>query len=138
MTLAELSGVDPFDNDLHISDWKDCTLLKEYNLSYDAEKNSVDIKAVVRHKPSGKLYEFEYTQYNYSGNDLEGTTQATEYKPKPDMFILKTLLSDPKFIQNVCLSYDHSFGLMSQKEQDSLMFQCKEWFRAILNNAAVL
>jgi hypothetical protein len=38
------------------------------------------------------------------------------------------------FIKNVCLSYDHSFGLMTEDEQKRLRFECKEWMRAISNN----
>ena len=38
------------------------------------------------------------------------------------------------FIDNVCLSYDHSFGLMNEKDKSYLRFQCKEWMRAIRNN----
>ena len=38
------------------------------------------------------------------------------------------------FINNVCLSYDHSFGLMTEDEQKRLRFECKEWMRAISNN----
>ena len=45
------------------------------------------------------------------------------------------LFSDDKFIGNVCLSYRHDFGLMSKDEKDKLIFECKEWMRAIKNNA---
>ena len=45
------------------------------------------------------------------------------------------LFSDDKFIGNVCLSYRHDFGLMSEDEKDKLIFECKEWMRAIKNNA---
>lgn len=38
------------------------------------------------------------------------------------------------FINNVCLSYDHSFGLMTEEEQKKIRFECKEWMRAISNN----
>lgn len=43
------------------------------------------------------------------------------------------LFSDDKFIENVCLSYRHDFGLMSDA-QKNLIFSCKEWMRAITNN----
>ena len=42
--------------------------------------------------------------------------------------------NDYKFIQNVCLSYRHDFGLMSVDEQNNLIFEAKEWIRAITNN----
>ncbi len=42
--------------------------------------------------------------------------------------------SDPKFIDNVCLSYRHDFGLLSEDEQNKVRFECKEWMRAIKNN----
>ena len=38
------------------------------------------------------------------------------------------------FISNVCLSYNHSFGLMTQQEKEKIMFECKEWMRSIINN----
>ena len=41
---------------------------------------------------------------------------------------------DNKFIINVCLSYRHDFGLLNKEEQDRIMFECKEWMRAIKNN----
>lgn len=51
-------------------------------------------------------------------------------------FVIK---SDPTdhFYENVCLSYRHDFGLLSQEEKEKLMYECKEWFRAIRNNADV-
>ena len=42
--------------------------------------------------------------------------------------------SDPKFIDNVCISYRHDFGLLSEQEKDKVRFECKEWLRAIKNN----
>jgi hypothetical protein len=41
---------------------------------------------------------------------------------------------DHKFIDNVCVSYRHDFGLLDKQEQDKLRFECKEWMRAIKNN----
>lgn len=38
------------------------------------------------------------------------------------------------FIDNVCLSYRHDFGLMSEQDKQRLRFECKEWMRAISNN----
>jgi hypothetical protein len=42
--------------------------------------------------------------------------------------------TDDNFIGNVCLSYDHSFGLLTPGSRAHLVFQCKEWIRAINNN----
>lgn len=47
---------------------------------------------------------------------------------------ISKLLKDDAFIGNLCLSYRHDFGLLSAEEKDSLIFQCKEWMRAISNN----
>ena len=47
---------------------------------------------------------------------------------------ISNLFSDPKFIDNVCLSYRHDFGLLSEDEQNKVRFECKEWMRAIKNN----
>jgi len=41
---------------------------------------------------------------------------------------------DDKFIFNVCLSYRHDFGLLTDKQQKEIIFECKEWMRAIKNN----
>ena len=38
------------------------------------------------------------------------------------------------FIENVCISYKHDFGLMSERDKKALRFECKEWMRAIKNN----
>ncbi len=43
--------------------------------------------------------------------------------------------SDPKFIDNCCISYRHDFGLLDKESQDKLRFECKEWMRAIKNNS---
>lgn len=46
------------------------------------------------------------------------------------------LLKNKTFLNNICLSYRHDFGLLSPEERDSLLFDAKEWLRAILNNIA--
>ena len=38
------------------------------------------------------------------------------------------------FIDNVCLSYRHDFGLIAEQDRQRLRFECKEWMRAISNN----
>jgi len=42
--------------------------------------------------------------------------------------------NDEDFITNVCLSYRHDYGLLSNNDRNILRFECKEWMRAILNN----
>jgi len=37
-------------------------------------------------------------------------------------------------IYDICLSYDHSFGLMNAEARGMLIFKCKEWIRAISKN----
>ena len=39
-----------------------------------------------------------------------------------------------KDIDNICLSYRHDFGLLSDKEKENVRFQCQEWIRALRNN----
>jgi len=39
-----------------------------------------------------------------------------------------------ELINNMCLSYRHDFGLMTEKEQASLRFEAREWYRAIYSN----
>jgi len=38
------------------------------------------------------------------------------------------------FIDNVCLSFRHDYGLMAEQDKQRLRFECKEWMRAISNN----
>lgn len=42
--------------------------------------------------------------------------------------------ADEVFITNVCLSYRHDYGLLSNNERNIIRFECKEWMRAIMNN----
>ena len=42
---------------------------------------------------------------------------------------------NPEFLENCCMSYDHSFGLMSEEEKRRIRFYGKEWMRAIRNNS---
>jgi len=39
-----------------------------------------------------------------------------------------------KFINNVCLSYRHDFGITTEYDRQRIKFECKEWMRAIKNN----
>ena len=58
----------------------------------------------------------------------------TQVKNKGLLHSVSERFSDDKFITNVCLSYDHSFGLMTEEERKKVVFDCKEWMRAIKNN----
>lgn len=40
-------------------------------------------------------------------------------------------------VRSACLSYDHSFGLMSKDDQDRLKTQAKWWFNAFENEGLV-
>lgn len=42
--------------------------------------------------------------------------------------------SESVFIDEVCTSYRHDFGILSDTEKDKLRFECKEWIRAIDSN----
>lgn len=42
---------------------------------------------------------------------------------------------NPEFLENCCMSYDHSFGLMSEEEKRRIRFYGREWMRAIRNNS---
>ena len=47
---------------------------------------------------------------------------------------LVQLFSDAEFIENLCFSYRHDFGLLGVKKQILIRLECKEWLRAIINN----
>jgi len=44
---------------------------------------------------------------------------------------------DEKFITNCCFSYNHNYGLIFEKDQKKLRFECSEWMRAIKNNEPI-
>ena len=45
-----------------------------------------------------------------------------------------TRFNSDTFIENVCLSFRHDYGLMAEQDRQRLRFDCKEWMRAITNN----
>lgn len=47
---------------------------------------------------------------------------------------LKNRFNSENFINNVCLSYTHDFGLLSQEKQEQIRFECKQWMNSIENN----
>jgi hypothetical protein len=50
------------------------------------------------------------------------------------LFSVISRFNSDTFIENVCLSYRHDFGLMTEQDRQRLRFECKEWMRAISNN----
>ena len=47
--------------------------------------------------------------------------------------VISRFASD-NFIDNVCLSYRHDFGLMVEQDKQRMRLECKEWMRSIENN----
>ena len=47
-----------------------------------------------------------------------------------ERFYVNFMEPSDETIDSVCLSYNHSFGLMSKEEQDLLRFKAKEWLHA--------
>lgn len=54
----------------------------------------------------------------------------------PDIFksIIKKIEDDDELKNDICLSYRHDYGLLSEEEKKSVKFQLEEWLRAIRNN----
>jgi hypothetical protein len=48
--------------------------------------------------------------------------------------VINKLFKSEDFIQNVCLSYRHDFGMIEEIDKKALVFECKEWMRVIINN----
>jgi hypothetical protein len=46
----------------------------------------------------------------------------------------KKRFNSNSFIDNVCLSYRHDFGLLSEEDKEIVRSDCKEWMRSIVNN----
>ena len=44
------------------------------------------------------------------------------------------LQDNSKLVDNMCMSYRHDFGLMTEQDKQALRFECKEWLRAYENN----
>ena len=66
--------------------------------------------------------------------DNTETIATNSSEPLLGLHSVSNRFSDPKFIDNVCISYRHDFGLLSEDEQNKVRFECKEWMRAIKNN----
>jgi len=74
-----------------------------------------------------------YSQYNEGWSDACDIL-GERIKQALSLYSVSNRFSDPKFIDNVCLSYRHDFGLLSEDEKNKVRFECKEWMRAIKNN----
>jgi len=78
-----------------------------------------------------KTYEEINDMFNQMNDKLKLAESVSKKFCKDE--VIKRFQSD-KFIDNVCLSYRHDFGLMSEEDKKMLRFECKEWMRAIVNN----
>ena len=47
---------------------------------------------------------------------------------------IENLFSDQNFINNLCFSFRHDYGLLDSNEREIIKFECSEWLRAIINN----
>lgn len=65
--------------------------------------------------------------------NTEKTSLENERQPSCLGDVISRFNSDT-FIDNVCLSYRHDFGLIAEQDRQRLRFECKEWMRAISNN----
>lgn len=65
--------------------------------------------------------------------NTEKTSLENERQPSCLGDVISSFNSDT-FIDNVCLSYRHDFGLIAEQDRQRLRFECKEWMRAISNN----
>jgi hypothetical protein len=77
-------------------------------------------------------YPFDFTIYN-SGSIAQLNMLVKDVMNKisavGDANARETLL-----VENMCMSYRHDFGLMSQEDKQNLRFECREWLRAYRNN----
>ena len=84
-----------------------------------------------------KLYSLMFRQHDGVEEILVMSTHKNVYlvdsnkKEEPKKSTIE--VSKQIFIDNVCASYRHDFGLLSQEDQDMLRFELKEWIRALNN-----
>ena len=96
---------------------------------------------------AARLCAMQYTHYEGKTNkeiDLEqgeftsifksGVEFADKHWQEKTKSNLVQLFSDAEFIENLCFSYRHDFGLLDFNKQTLIRFECKEWLRAIINN----
>jgi hypothetical protein len=67
--------------------------------------------------------------------DNEKVEHASNVNAKPPyLMALGNRFDSEKFVFNVCMSYRHDFGMLTEQDKQRLRFECKDWMRAILNN----
>ena len=79
-------------------------------------------------KPVAWMYEVNDTFILFSAN--KPPEDAYDEGSLVPLYTAPRELSDEEYA-DACLSYRHDFGLMTKEEQKSLMFQAKEWHRAL-------
>ena len=67
-------------------------------------------------------------------NQIDKILGANGTPNEPAKPTFRKLYDNYLLINNMCLSYNHSFGLMDKEDQELLRFQCREWLRAFENN----
>lgn len=74
-------------------------------------------------------------EFEVQGKPTVITVTADELALKDPMVSeLRKIFGDSRFIENICLSYRHDYGLLSVTERQRVRFEALEWCRAILNN----
>lgn len=65
---------------------------------------------------------------------IAGAKLVNKYSQEKQKENIEKLFLDWTFINNVCLSFRHDYGLLDDYDRNAIRFECREWFRAILNN----
>jgi hypothetical protein len=83
-----------------------------------------------------ELDKLPYTKHLDDGQYNDGQVAGFELGARwaLSLFAVISRFNSDTFIDNVCLSYRHDFGLMAEQDRQRLRFECKEWMRAISNN----
>ncbi len=112
-------------------DWKDWKDVKNMINELDYHKNkmifaltSMDIKGM-------KEYLADTANIlMFIGNLYHLYNDADKIKLKESVFNTPIDKIDDTIINEVCLNFNHSFGLMTYPERRQLMFEAKEWLHA--------
>jgi hypothetical protein len=83
-------------------------------------------------------HELDQSKLAMKVKEIEETLELAESALNlvPSVMSCGSVQNNDKLVVNMCKSYRHDFGLMSEKQQDHLKFQCKEWLRAFENNVS--
>ncbi|MDY0388602.1 MAG: hypothetical protein RBT65_16065 [Methanolobus sp.] len=76
----------------------------------------------------------EEIPYLLRGAFKEGLESANKHWQEKQKANIENLFSDQNFINNLCFSFRHDYGLLDSNERDIIKFECSEWLRAIINN----